>query len=112
MAASQPLSDEMKLTVIFRVEPGCLGPQGASSVDEFCLFAQNHVESLDSDYVVWSIIPRNDKTLPEVQYSVLGKKMNHSQAEKYLSLFEKSLDEFELHLDDRLAELIDKFMAR
>lgn len=112
MAASQPLSNEKKLTVIFRVEPGCLGPQGADSVDEFCLFAQGQVESLDSDYVIWNIIPRNDKTLPEVQYSVLGKKMSHSQAEKYLSLFEKSLDEFESHLDDRLAELIDEFMAK
>lgn len=112
MTASLPLSDEMKLTVIFRVEPGCLGPQGASVVDEFCLLAQNYVKSLDSDYVIWSIIPRNDKTLPEVQYRVRGKNMTHSQAEKYLSLFDKSLDEFELHLDDRLAELIDKFMAR
>ncbi len=112
MTESLPLSNEMKLTVTFRVEPGCLGPQGASKVDEFCLFAQSRVESLDSDYVTWNIIPRNDKTLPEVQYAVLGKKMNHSQAEKYLSLFEKSLDEFESHLDDRLAELIDEFMAR
>lgn len=112
MTTSLPLSGEMKLTVIFRVEPGCLGPQGASLVDEFCLFAQHHVESLDSDYVIWSIIPRNDKTLAEVQYSVRGKKMTHAQAEKYLSLFGKSLDEFESHLDDRLAELIDKFMAR
>lgn len=69
MTTSLPLSDEMKLTVVFRVEPGCLGPQGANSVDEFCLFAQSKVESLDSDYVIWSIIPRNDKTLPEGHYT-------------------------------------------
>lgn len=103
------LPSNKKLTVTFRVEPGCLGPQGKHQIDEFCTFAQKGVESLDSDYVIWSIVPRKDKKLPEIQYNVLGKKMNHDQAEKYLSVFGKSLDEFEGHLDDKLANLIDEF---
>lgn len=110
MKDSLPLPESKKLTVTYRVEPGCLGPQGEDFIDEFCVFAQKSVESLDSDYVIWSIIPRNDKTLPEVQYNVLGKKMNHVQADKYLDVFGKSLDDFEVHLDDRLVNLIDEFI--
>lgn len=57
-------------------------------------------------------MPRNDKTLPETQYNIVGKKMNHSQAEKYLAIFDKSLDEFEGHLSDKLEVLIDEFVSR
>ena len=112
MKDSLPLPDHKKLSVTFRVEPGCLGPEGKNIVDEFCTFAQAGVESLDSDYVIWSILPRKDKTLAEIQYSVLGKNMNHDQADKYLDVFGKSLDEFEGHLDDQLANLIDQFSTR
>ena len=112
MTTSQVLADEKKLTVVFRVEPGCLGPQGAGLIDDFCAFAKKSVASLDSDYVIWNIIPRNDKALSEVEYMVLGKKMNHAQAEQYLLLFKKDLNEFETHLNDRLAELIDEFLSR
>ena len=112
MKNSLPLPDAKKLNVTFRVEPGCLGPQGESLIDGFCSFAQKSVESLDSDYVHWTIVPRTDKAQPEIQYNVLGKKMNHDQAEKYLSVFKKSLDEFEGHLEDKLANLIDEFSSR
>jgi hypothetical protein len=40
-----------------------------------------------------------------------AKKMNHTQAEKYLAHFDKSLDEFESHLCEKLAVLIDDFMG-
>lgn len=112
MKDSLPLPESKKLTVTFRVEPGCLGPQGDSLIDGFCTFAQKSVENLDSDYVSWSIVPRADKSLPELQYSVLGKKMNHDQADKYLGVFGKSLDEFEGHLEDKLASLIDEHTSR
>lgn len=109
MHVSLPLAENKKLTITYRVEPGCLGPDGASLIDEFCAYAQKAVESLDSDYMVWNIIPRNDKKLPEIQYNVLGKKMNYDQADKYLAIFNKSLDEFEGHLNDNLANLIEEF---
>ena len=38
--------------------------------------------------------------------------MNHDQADKYLGVFGKSLDEFEGHLDDQLANLIDEFSTK
>jgi len=110
--SSQPLPESKKLTVTYRVEPGCLGPQGKDLIDKFCGFAQEGVQLLDADYVIWDIVPRNDKTLPEIQYNVLGKKMNHDQADQYLKAFNKSLDEFEEHLEDKLATLIGEFQVK
>lgn len=109
MKEALPLPESKKMTVTYRVEPGCLGPNGTSLIDEFCTYAQKAVESLDADYMIWKIIPRNDKKLVEIQYNVLGKKMSHDQADKYLAIFNKSLDEFEGHLNDNLANLIEDF---
>ena len=110
MSKVLPLQDSEKLFVTYRVEPGCLGPEGADHISKFCDFAQLELRTLDSDYVVWNIVPRIDKELPEMEYSIVGKRMIFSQAEKYLALFDKSLDKFEGNLSDRLAALIDKFM--
>lgn len=107
-----PLPKEKKLYVTYRVEPGCLGPDGKNRIEEFCIYAQQEVENIDSDYVHWDIIPRHDKSLAEIQYNVLSKNMTHTQAEKYLQIFDKSLDEFEGHLGDKLDELIDQYMGQ
>lgn len=105
-----PLPENKKLLVTYRVEPGCLGPSGAEHISKFCEFTQAKIQSLDDDYIIWDITPRNDKTLPEMQYSVLGKRITQTQAEKYLAVFGKNLDEFEGHLVDHLAVLIDEYM--
>ncbi len=105
-----PLPEDKKLLVTYRVEPGCLGPDGIDHIEEFCQFSQRHVDDIDADYVHWKVIPRYDKTLPELQYNVLGKKMTHQQAAKYLAIFDKDLDQFEGHLCDKVAELIDQYL--
>jgi len=110
MKKAVSLPEGNKLSVTYRVEPGCLGPSGASKIVQFCEYAQENIQSLDADYIAWNIMPRNDKTLPEMQYSVVGKRMNHAQAEKYLAVFDKNLEEFEGHLVDKLALFIDDFM--
>ncbi|MFT5593938.1 MAG: hypothetical protein ACI8SR_002325 [Oceanicoccus sp.] len=111
MKSAAPLADEQKLSVIYRVEPGCLGPQGASLVDDFCRFAQSQLQIQNSNYINCMIVPRTDKASPEMQYNVVGKKINFSQAEKYLALFDKNLDEFEGHLSEQLTNLINQFMG-
>lgn len=110
MTSLKVLPDEKKLAVTYRVESGCLGPKGAELVSNFCQYAHQKIQTLDADYVSWNIIPRQDKTLPEMSYRVLGKAINHTQAEKYLSVFSKSLDDFECHLSDKLTQLINEFM--
>ena len=37
--------------------------------------------------------------------------MSYDQAEKYLAVFGKKLDEFEEHLSDQLTTLVDQFMC-
>ncbi|MFT6898769.1 MAG: hypothetical protein ACJA13_003196, partial [Paraglaciecola sp.] len=43
MPTSLPLPLYKKLTVTFRVEPGCLGPDGISHIEAFCKFAKREV---------------------------------------------------------------------
>lgn len=107
-----PLPQEKKLQVLFRVEGGSLGPDGAKHVDGFCAFAQQELDSLDADYMHWEIVPRHDKSLPEMEYKINNKKLSHDKAAKYLEIFGQDLDGFELHLAKSLSALIDQFMGR
>lgn len=107
-----PLPEDKKLLVTYHVESGCLGPEGKLHVSEFCRFAQKEFKAINSDYISLSIIPRSNKKAPEMQYNLINKTMNYSQAKQYLAVFGKCLDEFEGHLGDQLAALIDEFMER
>ena len=111
MNESLSLQEGEKLSVTYRVEPGCLGPEGISHIEKFCDFSQQRLLTLEADYVVWNIVPRPDKNLPEMDYCVVGKRINFAQAEKYLALMGQSLEEFDGRLSDRLASLIDEFMG-
>ncbi|MDX1451946.1 MAG: hypothetical protein R3183_05265 [Oleiphilaceae bacterium] len=104
------LSDTQKLHLTFRVEPGCLGPDGANYVDDFCAFAQTRFGDIDKEFIRWEITPRNDKSLPETEYRVNEKKLDADKAERYLRALEHNLDEVEDHLHSTLATLIDEFM--
>ncbi|MCP4296049.1 MAG: hypothetical protein GY786_10610 [Proteobacteria bacterium] len=106
-----PVPEGKKLSVTFRVEPGCLGPDGVNKVTDFCWFVQNDMQSLDADYVAWNIVPRGDKNLPEMEYSIVGKKMTHSQAEKYLACFDENLDKLESSFIKKLTVLIHNYMG-
>ena len=41
-------SQNKKLTLVIRLESGCLGPKGADLIDDFCSVAQKEFDSLDS----------------------------------------------------------------
>ncbi len=111
MTTNLPLSDEKKLTVIYRVEPGCLGPDGENLIGEFCSFAQAQIKQLDTDFIHWHLVPRNDKALPEMQYKINNKTLSHNKAVKYLAAFDRQLDDFEDHLNEKLADLIELHLA-
>ncbi len=106
-----PLQDNKKLAVTYRVEAGCLGPDGLNYIADFCNFAQSKLQTSDSDYIVWNIVHREDKTLPEIQYGLLGKIVHSNKVEKYLSIFGTNIDDFEYNLSDTLATLISQFMS-
>jgi len=110
MSIKLPLKEEQKLTVLCRIEAGCLGPDGEDHVEAFCTFGQPQVAPIDADFILWKLVPRHDKTLPEMNYAINNKILDHIKAEKYLSLFGKDLDTFEEHLHDKLAQIIDDYL--
>lgn len=107
-----PLPLYKKLTVTFRVEPGCLGPDGMDHIEGFCKHAKKSVAELDSDFVRWVIVPRYDKSLAETEYKTNNKILDHNKAQMYLKVFGKDLDDFEEHLQEKLSELIDEYLGR
>ena len=111
MKVKLPLSQDQKLTVVCRVEPGCLGPEGKEHIQAFCDFAQKQVETIDAEFVHWELVPRDDKTLPEMQYKISNKKLTHDKAAKYLALFKKELDIFEEHLHEKVSHLVDEYLG-
>ncbi len=106
-----PLDQNKKLCVTFRLEAGCLGPQGEDHISAFCESAQVMVNKMHADFVNWSIVPRSDKSLAEIEYKLNNKKLTHDKAAKYLEIFGKNLDEFEENLQDKLALHIDKYLG-
>ena len=46
-----------------------------------------------------------------MEYKLMNKRLSHEKAAKYLALFDKNLDEFEGHLHDKLALLIDEYLG-
>lgn len=105
------IEQSKKLTVTFRVEPGCLGPQGEEIVDEFCVAAQKLIEVNNADIIIWCIVPRLDKTQLEMEFKLNNKKLPRDKAEKYLNLFDLKIDEFEECLHDKLALFIDEYLG-
>lgn len=107
MNDSVPL--ERKLTINLLVEPGCLGSRGKELICDFCDFTQKIFEAIGSDYLMWTVGPRYDKSHPEVRYSVNNKNLNTGQTEKYLLRFSLEIEVFEEQLNDRVAFIIDYY---
>lgn len=106
------IPEEKKITVIFRVEAGCLGPEGASHVDQFCSKALQSFCRINSGFMNWQVVPRNDKTLPELDYSIGNRPLAREHASKYLQHFNIEIDKFEMDLFDQLPEMIDQYFGR
>jgi len=102
----------MKLNVLIRVEPGCLGPNGEELVDHFCRFAEPAFNLLDVGYVSWKLEPRRDKTLPEFEYLVNRKRLTEDQVSRYLALQNRPFDDFESDMNMQLLDSIEAFQSR
>ncbi|NRD73851.1 hypothetical protein HQQ94_11495 [Shewanella sp. VB17] len=108
---STKLPQEKKLTVTCRVEPGCLGPDGIEHIESFCRFSHQELKKVDAEFIKWLPLPRYDKSLSEMEYSVASKLLTREKASQYLAHFECELDEFEEHFHDKLSTLINDFLA-
>ncbi|MGI2170924.1 hypothetical protein ACROAE_12195 [Shewanella sp. MF05960] len=101
-----------KLLILFRLEPGCLGPDGVDHIDTFCQLAERTLTHLNADVCQWFISPRFDKSLVEIQYSLAGKVLPRDKALKFVQSFEQSLDTLEERFEDKLTQLINQYIAR
>lgn len=111
MKINLPLPQDKKLTILFRVEAGCLGPNGTAHIENFCKLAQQQLAEIDSDFVCWQIVPRHNKSLPEIQYQINNKNLSADKADQFLRLFDKNRLEFEDNFNKKLSLIIDQFLG-
>lgn len=104
------IPEEKKLTFIFRVEPGCLGPNGDDHIESFCQFAQKEFSLINPAFLQWQIIPREDKSLPEMEYRISNKSLSSDRAAQYLTKFDKNIDDLEAQVQEILVDLITDYL--
>jgi hypothetical protein len=103
---------EKKLLLTYRVEPGCLGPDGMSYINDFCKHAGDAFINHHSNYVVYQFIPRYEKSLAEMEFSINNQRLSEKKAGQYMSLFAQTLEGFEEDLQNQLTSLIEMFFDR
>lgn len=101
-----------KLVILYRLEPGCLGPDGVDHIATFCQLAERALVHLNADICQWFLAPRFDKSLIEFQYSLAGKVLSHDKAVKFVASFDQQLDVIEAQFEDKLTQLINQYIAR
>ncbi|MDN3380577.1 MULTISPECIES: hypothetical protein [unclassified Pseudoalteromonas] len=104
------LSDDKKLYLLYRVEPGCLGPNGVQMIEAFCEYANQQLSA--PSFAYYHFTPRFDKSKAERQYSINSKILSEQHAYAYLAHFNTNKDEFEELLDEQLTQAIDSFLER
>jgi len=97
---------------VYSIEAGCLGPNGSDLVEEFCSFSQKELANLNSEFICWMIVPRYDKSVPEVQYKVNNKSLTQSMASRYFAAFDEDIEEYEADLHRIMGSLIERYSGR
>lgn len=103
-----------KLTILYRIEPGCLGPDGDDHVDQFCEQAHGQLTQdpeLLNHVVTWVIEPRRDKTLPEMQFKLISKVISHDQAETYLKAAGHELEDLEANFVQSITAQVNHYLG-
>lgn len=100
------------IVILYRLEPGCLGPEGAGYINEFCQFAAPLIASQSPAFMRWQLEPRFDKKLPEWQVLFHGKPLNDVQAARLLSHFDTDIDALIEQLNEHLTLMIDQYFGR
>jgi hypothetical protein len=112
MTLIDTIPENRKMLVLFRVEPGSLGPDGAEYIKEFCDFAQLQLQACARPYITWFIVPRFDKQLVEMEFQISAKKLSASKANQYLNAFGENLTDFEDELENNLEAIINQYFGR
>lgn len=100
------------LILLYRVEPGCLGPQGSDYIDGFCDFAAQHLSQSNMAHATLQLQPRRDKTLDEMLYKLSNKRLTDEQVSRYFHTIKVSRDDFEEAVFKKIATLIEQYLGR
>jgi len=112
MATYKSSSLDKKLTLIYRVESGLLGPDGLKHVEDFCLFAQSMLQQNIDLPLTCLIKPRIDKTLSEISFELNGKNLNDQHINRYFSVLGTSYCDFKDQFENDLEFLITQYLRR
>lgn len=99
-----------ELILLYRVEPGCLGPDGLNHVEAFCRFSNAQRRPSDWPALRWHFTPRYDKSLPEIEFRWHEKPLRTAQVEQILSRLQTNLERVEAEMGEKTAELIELFL--
>ncbi|MFC3034765.1 hypothetical protein ACFOEE_19855 [Pseudoalteromonas fenneropenaei] len=102
------MSEQLTLTIQLRLEPGCMGPNGKQYIEAFC--TQQNQQAWQNSFAVLHVIPRYDKTLPEWEYFLKSKRLNDSQVEAVLTVFNQERQGLEETIEHQIADAVDAFM--
>ncbi|MDH5543993.1 MAG: hypothetical protein OEZ43_00280 [Gammaproteobacteria bacterium] len=103
------LPENRKLNVIYRLEAGCLGPNGADLIDDFCQHVQNELNKMISEFVKWNIEPRDQRKLDELEFNIGNKRLSREQASQIFSHFGKELNRVEESFLELVSQLIKSY---
>ncbi len=112
MNKANTIQQEEQILVICRIESGCLGPQGREHVVAFCDFIKDKFATPDLHFIQWEVVPREGLKFPELEYRLHGKRLLHDHAEKYLSLFNTEIKDFEDYIDDKIIAQIEQYFLK
>lgn len=112
MTLANAIPENKKMSVIFRVEPGSLGPNGNEYIKDFCDFAQQQLRACSSDHILWFIEPRLDKKLVEMEFQISAKILPRNKVNQYLKIFGDNLEHFEDQLEDHIEAIINQYFGR
>ncbi len=110
MHKQSSVADEHQLTLVFRVEAGCLGPDGADHITAFCQYAHKELLALDTEYLHREILPRQGQHQPELQYLINRKSLTRDKAGRYLKLFDTTVEDVESHIHKNILLMIEQYM--
>lgn len=105
------MSQELDLKLIVRVEPGSLGPDGLDHIEAFCELANKVFSKVDYIQLSFSIIPRYDKALPELQLLMNDVILPEQRAELLLDKMNVTFEQVEEEVMERISNLIDRFLG-
>jgi len=101
-----------QIVILYRLEPGCLGPDGKAHIDAFCQFATPLLASQTAAFMRWQLEPRWDKTLPECQGFFDNRPLKDEQLARLLSHYHTDADALIEQLNEHLTLMIDQFFGR